>query len=168
VLDKDEWSKMSNGESYDRNHDGKVTLDEMVETLKPGSHASDDAAADKSSSTPAAGGDNSSRGGGADNGGGFRNRRGGGPGGGFGRDSFGGGRNAPSGGAKRAVSRVDRLPQGLGNRFFQLDTDGDGQISMSEYATTWTAEKAAEFAKFDRNGDGIITADEWLKAEPPQ
>ena len=38
---------------------------------------------------------------------------------------------------------------------------------MSEFATTWTTEKAAEFARYDRNGDGVITAEEWLRASGP-
>ena len=37
------------------------------------------------------------------------------------------------------------------------DVDGDGQVSMAEYTTTWTETLAAEFLKYDANGDGIIT-----------
>ena len=62
------------------------------------------------------------------------------------------------------MGRVDRLPPGLSNTFFELDADGDGQISMSEFATNWTTSKANEFVRYDRNGDGVITAEEWLKS----
>ncbi len=65
---------------------------------------------------------------------------------------------------RRAVGRADRL-QGLSNRFFELDGDGDGQISMGEYATNWTGEKAAEFARYDKNGDGVISPEEWKAAQ---
>ena len=33
VLDKTEWSKLKNAERYDRNHDGKITLEEIIETI---------------------------------------------------------------------------------------------------------------------------------------
>ncbi len=36
---------------------------------------------------------------------------------------------------------------------------------MSEFAREWTPEKAAEFAHYDLNGDGIITPDECLQVE---
>ena len=36
---------------------------------------------------------------------------------------------------------------------------------MSEFASEWTPEIAKKFAQYDLNGDGIITADEWLQAE---
>jgi hypothetical protein len=39
---------------------------------------------------------------------------------------------------------------------------------MSEFATVWTDDKAREFAKYDLNGDGVITADEWLKVDGPK
>jgi Ca2+-binding EF-hand superfamily protein len=155
VLDKDELAKLNNGDTYDLNHDGKVTLEEIVEKMKGGSSstASSGDHADSSSSPPSGGSDN----------GGFRNRRNGGPGGYGGRDS-GGGRNSNSSGPRRALGRADRI-QGLSSRFFELDADGDGQISMSEFATNWTSEKAAEFARYDRNGDGVITAEEWKAAQ---
>jgi Ca2+-binding EF-hand superfamily protein len=166
VLDKDELSKLTNGDSYDLNHDGQVTLAEIIEKLKPGSRPTDDSAGDKSAAAPASGNDSSGSGRdrGPDASGGFRNRRGG-PGGGPGGGGWGG-RNssASSSMPRRALGRADRLPAGLSNRFFELDTDGDGQISMSEFATVWTNEKAAEFARYDRNGDGVISAEEWLKA----
>jgi hypothetical protein len=35
---------------------------------------------------------------------------------------------------------------------------------MSEYATAWSDRIAEEFARYDIDGDGIITPDEGLKA----
>ena len=172
-LDKDELAKLTNGDSYDLNHDSKVTLEEIIEKMKPGASSSPTAVTDRSDSTPASSATSPSGNASSDNGGGFRNRRNGGPGGGpggfggGGRDAFGGGNgnstyasNAP----RRAVGRADRL-QGLSNRFFELDGDGDGQISMGEYATNWTGEKAAEFARYDKNGDGVISPEEWKAAQ---
>jgi Ca2+-binding EF-hand superfamily protein len=42
VLDKSEWSKLPNAEKYDLNHDGKITLEEIIETLRPAQRAADE------------------------------------------------------------------------------------------------------------------------------
>jgi Ca2+-binding EF-hand superfamily protein len=57
----------------------------------------------------------------------------------------------------------ERLPDGLPDWFKKNDADHDGQIAMGEYAKSWDDAKAAEFAKYDRNGDGILTPAECLK-----
>jgi hypothetical protein len=61
-------------------------------------------------------------------------------------------------------SATERLPKGLPSWFARNDTDADGQVMMAEYMTDFTDSKAAEFAKYDLNGDGIITPDECLDA----
>ena len=43
------------------------------------------------------------------------------------------------------------------------DTNKNGQIEMSEFASNWTLEKVEEFYAKDKNRDGIITASEWNK-----
>ncbi|MCL6505314.1 MAG: hypothetical protein K6T86_21780 [Pirellulales bacterium] len=48
-----------------------------------------------------------------------------------------------------------------------MDANGDGQIAMSEFATTWTDAKVEEFMRYDLNGDGIITAAECQATAPP-
>ena len=50
-------------------------------------------------------------------------------------------------GRRRYLTTADLLPEGLSDRFFRFDTSGDGQIEMSEFATTWTEEKAREFGQ---------------------
>ena len=40
------------------------------------------------------------------------------------------------------------------------DRNGDGQVAMSEFSRTWSSRTVAEFQRYDRNGDGIITAKE--------
>jgi hypothetical protein len=67
----------------------------------------------------------------------------------------------------RFLTPAERLPQGLPKWFTDRDSDGDGQVTMTEFAREWTREKAAEFARADLNHDGIITAAECLKAEKP-
>jgi Ca2+-binding EF-hand superfamily protein len=64
----------------------------------------------------------------------------------------------------RTPTPTDRLPDGLPEWFARADRDGDGQVTMSEYAASWSDRVAADFAQFDLNGDGVITAAECLKA----
>ena len=65
-----------------------------------------------------------------------------------------------SGGAAQSPSQM----------FSQLDTDGDGQISKSEFETALSGAGAststadALFAKLDTNGDGTVSQDELAKA----
>ena len=49
--------------------------------------------------------------------------------------------------------------------WFLKKMDASGQIRMADFTDKWTAEKVAEFEKYDLNHDGIITADEVLKVE---
>jgi len=51
------------------------------------------------------------------------------------------------------------------NWFTEKDSDHDGQVSMSEYASEWSEALLAEFNLYDRNLDGIITADEGVSTE---
>jgi hypothetical protein len=54
--------------------------------------------------------------------------------------------------------------EGLPEWFSRSDADGDGQVRMSEYATSWSDDVVADFAQFDLNGDGIVTPKECMKA----
>ncbi len=60
----------------------------------------------------------------------------------------------------------ERLPEGLPAWFREQDADQDGQISMFEFVSSRQPEAASEFAQFDRNGDGLIVADELLEKAP--
>jgi Ca2+-binding EF-hand superfamily protein len=62
----------------------------------------------------------------------------------------------------------ERLPSGLPSWFKEKDKNGDGQIEMSEYARNWTNSTAAEFQRYDLNGDGIITAKEAASKPAPK
>lgn len=66
----------------------------------------------------------------------------------------------------RFLTPTERLPKGMPDWFIKNDADGDGQIMMVEYSSNWTESTAAEFAKLDLDGDGIITPEECLAAEP--
>lgn len=65
----------------------------------------------------------------------------------------------------RFLTPRERLPQGLPDWFLEKDVHGNGQITMAEFTDNWTPEKVAEFARYDLNHDGIITAAECLKVE---
>lgn len=45
--------------------------------------------------------------------------------------------------------------------FSENDTNGDGQLQMHEFAREWNDEVLREFKAKDKNGDGVITRDEW-------
>ncbi len=62
----------------------------------------------------------------------------------------------------RSTPPTELLPKGVPDFFLRNDADADGQISMSEYATSWNDQIAAEFQRLDANGDGILTAEECL------
>jgi Ca2+-binding EF-hand superfamily protein len=55
------------------------------------------------------------------------------------------------------------LPEGLPGEFTDKDGNGDGQVTMAEFAKEWNDDVVAEFFDSDFNGDGVITADEALK-----
>lgn len=50
--------------------------------------------------------------------------------------------------------------------FIRHDRDGDGQVSLIEFAPTLTPQALALFGKLDKNGDGLLTPDE--VRVPPQ
>ncbi len=45
-------------------------------------------------------------------------------------------------------------------RFASKDANGDGQVSMSEYTSIWNDRTAAEFQRYDKDNDGMITPEE--------
>jgi hypothetical protein len=67
----------------------------------------------------------------------------------------------------RLHTPAELRPAGLPKWFTDKDPNCTGQITMAQYATTWTAQTLAEFNKYDLNRDGIITAEEVLKVEGP-
>lgn len=57
-----------------------------------------------------------------------------------------------------------RLPSGLPGFFGEKDTNRDGQLTMAEFAEEWSDEVVNQFFVSDLNRDGVITADEALRA----
>jgi hypothetical protein len=135
VLEKDEWMQMkSNWRDADTNGDGIITLDELAVKMGGFSRSRSASSSTSSGSSVAA-------------------------------VSGGSSGSSTSKRSYRFLSPQERLPRGLPDWFLRKDTDGDGQVTMAEYSRGgWSDSMAEEFAKYDRNGDGIITPEECLKA----
>lgn len=54
--------------------------------------------------------------------------------------------------------------KGLPDFFARSDVNGDGQVQMSEFSSSWDAETLAEYLEWDLNRDGVITVRESLAA----
>jgi hypothetical protein len=57
----------------------------------------------------------------------------------------------------------DKLPTGLPTWFKLRDANGDGQVSMNEYSRSVSQSMVSEFRRYDTNDDGIITPKEAAK-----
>jgi len=156
-LQRDEWSKMhGNPDAIDVNGDGLITQDELLNAIAAYGRnrrigQPDSAAAasprdnpDSSNAGPAAA-----------------------------TVTPPAGANLPSataetsrGGATFHVPK-SRFPAGLPDWFPRRDLDGDGQLSLAEFAPNPTQADLEEFTRYDRNGDGFITVEEYLGPVKP-
>lgn len=66
----------------------------------------------------------------------------------------------PYNGLKSLRLGSDRDVEGLPDWFADRDANGDGQVMMNEYTSSWSDDLVAEFFAFDQNQDGTITARE--------
>jgi len=78
------------------------------------------------------------------------------------RDSDSGNSNGRR--SHRFRKATELLPNGLPDWFAQYDVNGDGQVAMVEYSTSWSDSKVQEFLRHDLNHDGLITPRECLDA----
>jgi hypothetical protein len=62
-------------------------------------------------------------------------------------------------GSRDAIFQVapSRLADGVPSWFLELDKNGDGQLTLSEFAPNPTGQSVREFRQYDRNNDGVIT-----------
>lgn len=142
-LERDEWSKMrADQQQADSNKDGIITLDELAARMSS-----------FGSRTDTSGGGNT----------GASGRFGSRSGGSSSSSSSSNGDNKPY----RFRTALELLPKGLPDWFARNDANGDGQVAMHEYSSTFNESTAAEFMKYDLNSDGLITADECLTALNP-
>lgn len=131
VLERDEWRRISGSpEKSDANGDGVITLDELTARLEHNYRKRD-------------GGDSSDR----------RSKR----------ERSKRSRPEKKEGEQderrsyRFTPPHERLPDGLPSWFRDRDQNGDGQVAMHEYSRSWSDSRAREFARYDGNGDGVIT-----------
>jgi Ca2+-binding EF-hand superfamily protein len=163
-LKKDEWGRVRNAEEADKNKDGVLTVDELAEQLKglssPSTRSTSTSSEssrtssrrdERSSSSRDDRSDRSSRSRSTE-----RSRDRGGD-----RES----RADQERRSYRALTAHERLPSGLPSWFTDKDKNVNGQIEMAEYTSSWSDAKVKEFAEYDLNDDGVITAVECLKSD---
>lgn len=152
VLEKDEWKTMKpEHHSADTNKDNVITQEELTVKFASFGNSSGGGAPPAGSAPP------SSAGGYGRGRGGYAGRTG----------DKGEKPTAETRKSYRVPTATERLPKGLPDWFARNDADADGQVMMSEYMTDFSDSKAAEFAKLDLNGDGIITPEECLASAKP-
>ncbi len=150
VLEKDEWGSFrSDPSGYDTNHDGKITREEFAAAMATrfGGGGGGEGEGDRSR---------------------WYSRREGEEGPPKAGETPTEGEAATAGSKKsyRFRSAAERLGkyEGLPEWFARADANGDGQVKMAEYSTSWTDQVVADFAQFDLNKDGIVTPSECVKA----
>lgn len=139
MLQRDEWKDMkTEHQGADSNGDGTITLEELSTRISAYSSGGASSTPLSSSSGPGYGG------------------------------KFRGASDKSAATTKKSyrfLTPTERLPKGMPDWFIKSDADGDGQIMMAEYSTSWTDSTVAEFAKLDLDGDGIIVPSEALGGE---
>jgi Ca2+-binding EF-hand superfamily protein len=144
VLKQDEWEGVRNAKEIDKDGNGTITKEEFVARLT--SFSQSRGGDDRSSSSSRSDGSRSDS-----------------------SRSSGSSSNSSTANSDRKTYRAktpaERLPKEMPGWFARTDTNGDGQIAMAEFTTSWSDSKVAEFSRYDINGDGYITAQECLKAE---
>lgn len=133
----------------DLNHDGVITIDELVAHLSSNAPATPSTTA-APASTSSGSGDKAK--GDAD----------------MSKRVLYGTAGGPATGTKESAKRhsyrftpaSEHAGVQLPGRFKAMDTNGDGQVEMSEFSHSWSKSTAEEFQRLDLNGDGVITAQE--------
>jgi Ca2+-binding EF-hand superfamily protein len=173
ALERDEWGGLkSDRQKADYDNNGVITKEELARNLSDYGKSRSGSSGSSSSGYSSSGSSSSgSRSYGASSGSsGSYASRSSASGSGSGSTRLYGNSGGSSSGGPRKTSRflspVERLPKGLPDWFSRSDADGDGQVAMAEFSSSWNDAKAAEFAGWDRNGDGIITPKEALVPQP--
>ena len=67
--------------------------------------------------------------------------------------------------ARRYFVPTTRMPSGLPEWFVERDLDGDGQLTLAEFAPGGRPEESLDFESFDENRDGVITSLEGARVQ---
>jgi hypothetical protein len=178
ILEPDEQAFLGRSAAdVDLNHDGKITIDEIVMHHSAGAAAASSPPSG-AATTPSISGD-SGRSGDHERDhhreGGYGRHDGGSSSDGRSKTddpmakriltgtAGGTGKDADKRHSYRFSTASDRLPTGLPPWFTSRDANKDGQVSMSEYSRSVSASMVSEFRRYDANDDGIITAKEAAK-----
>jgi hypothetical protein len=62
--------------------------------------------------------------------------------------------------ARKYYVPASTLPPGLPDWFIERDANGDGQLTLDEFAPDGSSAQRRLFAQYDQNGDGVITPEE--------
>ena len=176
VLEKEEYAESRFIGPADANNDGRITREEITTYFQ--SRMGSFGRGDGGSGGPSwfgRGGDRGDGGGDASRGSYFTARDGGSRDGGSreGGSREGGSREGGGSRTSSAAAAVpsyrfrqaeERLPENLPAWFAQNDQNANGQVSMAEFSSDWSAQLIADFRQFDLNRDGIITPQECLRA----
>jgi hypothetical protein len=73
--------------------------------------------------------------------------------------------DSASGRSYRFLTAQERWPSDIPGWYAERDRDADGQLSMAEWASRWTADEVAEFARYDANSDGFVTPAEAIAGD---
>lgn len=65
---------------------------------------------------------------------------------------------------RRDLKFFATLPAGVPPWFIERDTDGDGQLTLSEFSPKLHKAEVDDFNRHDLNRDGILTVQEYLRA----
>jgi hypothetical protein len=65
---------------------------------------------------------------------------------------------------RRDLKYFASLPAGVPRWFVDRDTDGDGQLTLSEFSPKLLKSEIDDFNRYDLNGDGLLTVPELLRA----
>ncbi|MBM3964257.1 MAG: hypothetical protein FJ308_04210 [Planctomycetes bacterium] len=147
AIDENEYKESRWGEpltQWDRNKDGKLTREEVASRYARRRELRD-----------TKGQEGDKRGGNDSNRGGQNNQA---------EEKKGGTRPFEKQASFRITDSTGAAPRPVGvpEWFIRDDTNGDNQVSMSEFARKWDASSLEDFYKFDTNQDGYITAKECL------
>lgn len=136
ILEGEELAKLGqSSRSADTNSDGKITVDELYQFSSKGSSSTASTTAAKPATTLATSAATT--------------------------DTAAGPKSRTITNDKRKSFRFKSTKDRINNwRFSSRDANGDGQVSMSEYSRSWSDRTAGEFTRYDKDSDGMITAEE--------
>lgn len=144
ILEQDEWKEMrGNPGDSDKNNDGRITKDELIARFSRFRGGSDEGSRGGSGS--------------ADD---RRERSSRDRGTSSDRDQEDDARAT-----YRFTSAMERLPKDARSWVERYDKNGDAQVSMAEFSSSWSDSKLREYEKYDLNQDGVVTGEEYLASK---